>query len=174
MSAPLLSRFDLVFVLTDDPDEERDKRIRRQRDAIVAADGKSMKELGKTTHLTFAEKFQLERKKRREAEAAATAAAIMQQQQQQQQQQQRGSPSMSETILASAKKQKSQRVFMLNHAPNAPVGYTTNTPPPLSVRDVGLKEYLERKSEDIDDKGALFDDHKRTSYDDMRLHLLHA
>ena len=57
---------------------------------------------------------------------------------------------------------------MLNHAsPNAPVGYTTNTPPPLSVRDVGLKEYLQRKSEDIDDKGALFDDHKRASYDDI-------
>ena len=57
---------------------------------------------------------------------------------------------------------------MLNHAsPNAPVGYTMNTPPPLSVRDVGLKEYLQRKSEDIDDKGALFDDHKRASCDDI-------
>ena len=163
MSAPLLSRFDLVFVLTDDPDEERDKRIGDNVTRLCG--GRKVDErTGKTTHLTFAEKFQLERKKRREAEAAATAAAIMQQQQQQQ----RGSPSMSETILASAKKQASQRAFMLNHAsPNAPVGYTMNTPPPLSVRDVGLKEYLQRKSEDIDDKGALFDDHKRASYDDI-------
>ena len=47
-----------------------------------------------------------------------------------------------------------------------------NLPPPSSSlrNGVGLKEYLERKSEedvDDDDKDALYADYKRTSYDDM-------
>ena len=162
MSAPLLSRFDLVFVLTDDPDEERDKRIGDNVTRLCG--GRKVDErTGKTTNLTFAEKFQLERNKRREAEAAAALT-----------QQQRSSVSASETILTSAKKQASQRVFSLNKQEASPdAAALMNLPPPSSsLRDgVGLKEYLERKSEedvdDDDDKDALYEDYKRTSYDDM-------
>ncbi|CAL6421891.1 unnamed protein product [Bathycoccus prasinos] len=161
MSAPLLSRFDLVFVLTDDPDEERDKRIGDNVTRLCG--GRKVDErTGKTTNLTFAEKFQLERNKRREAEAAAALT-----------QQQRSSVSASETILTSAKKQASQRVFSLNKQEASPdaVALMNLPPPSSSLRDgVGLKEYLERKSEedvDDDDKDALYADYKRTSYDDM-------
>ncbi|CAL6427820.1 unnamed protein product [Bathycoccus prasinos] len=162
MSAPLLSRFDLVFVLTDDPDEERDKRIGDNVTRLCG--GRKVDErTGKSTNLTFAEKFQLERNKRREAEAAAALT-----------QQQRSSVSASETILTSAKKQASQRVFSLNkqEAASPDAAALMNLPPPSSsLRDgVGLKEYLERKSEedvDDDDKYALYADYKRTSYDDM-------
>ena len=160
MSAPLLSRFDLVFVLTDDPDEERDKRIGDNVTRLCG--GRKVDErTGKTTNLTFAEKFQLERNKRREAEAAAAAALT-----QHQQHQQRGSVSASETILTSAKKQASQRVFSLNKQEASPDAALMNIPPTSSssIRDVGLKDYLERKSEDNED---VYEDYKRSSYGDM-------
>ena len=101
-------------------------------------------------------------KQKGEAEAAAALT-----------QQQRSSVSASETILTSAKKQASQRVFSLNKQEASPdaVALMNLPPPSSSLGDgVGLKEYLERKSEedvDDDDKDALYADYKRTSYDDM-------
>jgi DNA replicative helicase MCM subunit Mcm2 (Cdc46/Mcm family) len=171
MSAPLLSRFDLVFVLTDDPDEERDKRI---GDNVTRLCGgrKVDDKTGKTMELTFAEKFHLERKKRRDAEHVAAMMVFTQEQQQKQKNQ--SEASANGMVLASAQKQASQRVNHIGMVSDASPGTPNfNHNDRAFVERVGLREYLERKKATTTKNNgeANFYDHdyRQTSYESLLL-----